>query len=952
MNSKLCIRMVVLGASTVALLYAGLAGGQTPPSTTSTVEPLQEVVVTGSHLGRTDTEAAPLQVITAEEMQQSGFTSTQDVLHNLTANGQGTLGQNFTGNIAVGGSAIALRGLNAQSTLVLIDGHRTAPFPIGDDGYRPFVDVSNLPFAAIDRIEVLKDGASAIYGSDAIAGVVNIILKKSYEGASVSADSGVSKYGDGSQFHVSGIWGVGNLESDGHNFYLSAEFRKQNVIRYDDRPDSIFTQTDFTPTGGINVTPGVSNILNGGLPASATGYITNANGKIVGFMPGCNSTEFAANECTFRDTWDEIQPPTTNTNVVGRFTTKLADDWQVVTEGGFFRSTSELEFAPPGSYSGGYQGVASAPGVPPTLVAPVPPITIPDTNPTFPSGTGLTSGILHYTLLNLGPSSKETDARTYRAVVDLDGQAGGWKIESSVGYTEVDLGLTYLNEVDPTNLQIALNSTTNPFLVGQPNNAAVNSFISPPATTEDTSNLIFGHVGASRELASLSGGPLGLALGADYFTRNQHTVSPSLVAEGLQSGYNIYTIGTQQVGAGYAELDAPVAKTFDIDAAARYDHYNLSGGKASPKIEMKFTPIPQFALRGTAAKGFRAPGPGENGTAGQSIIEGNTTDPILCPNPANPTAAGNFVGQCSRQLAGLQTTNPNLRPEVSTQFTVGMIANPVHDFSATLDFWSIKIEDQIVPLGTTTIVRGTSLAPLLQYQANGSTELVAPPVSPIAYEQFTYINDNTTKTTGFDLGLQYQHDFGGYVFTSKGTWSYTETYDVTIDGVTYHLAGTHGPFFYSSDTGNPRSRFDWANTLAHNRWSFTATVDYIGPFSVTDPSSVGFGTPAQNTCLEALTNQGGAAGTDYANVLASGKVPAATSCNVASFTTLNLYGRYNFSEHFNVHVSATNALNAKAPLDWATYGGGQSYGLVPWNPSFHLQGAIGAFYMLGATYTF
>ena len=946
MKTKLYAGWLVLGAGAVVLLVSRTAEAQAPPPV-SGAEGLPEVVVTGSHLQRTDTEAAPLQVITAEDMRQSGLTSTQDVLHNLTANGQGTLGQSFQGNIAVGGSAIALRGLNAQSTLVLIDGHRTAPYPIGDDGYRPFVDISNLPFAAIERIEILKDGASAIYGSDAIAGVVNIILKKSYEGASISADGGLSSHGDGSQFHLSGIWGLGNLDSDGHNFYVSAEYRKQNVIRYDDRP-GIFTQTDFTSTGGINTTPGVSNILNGGLPGSATGYITNpATGAIAGFMPGCNSKEFAANECVYHDTWDEIQPPTTNTNIVGRFTTKLANDWQVVTEGGYFRSTSELTFAPSGSFSNGYQGVASAPGVPPTLVTPVPPITIPDTNPTFPTGTGLTSGVLHYTMLDVGPVTKLTDAQTYRAVVDLNGKAAGWNIESSVGYTEVDLALTYLNEFDPTNLQAALNSTTDPFLVGQANSAAVLNFVSPRAETEDTSNLIFGHVGATRELASLSGGPLGLALGADYFTRNQHTVSPELVAEGLQSGYNIYTVGSQQVGAGYAEIDAPVTKSLDIDAAARYDHYNLSGGKASPKIEAKFAPIPQFALRGTAAKGFRAPGPGENGNAGQSIIEGNVSDPILCPNPGNPTAAGNFVGQCVKGLAGLQATNPNLKPEVSTQFTVGMIAHPFPDFSATLDFWSIKIEDQIVPLGTTTTVRGTSLAPLPQYQANGSTALVAPPVSPIAYEQFTYINDNTTKTTGFDVGLQYQHDFGGYRFTSHGTWSYTETYDVTIDGVTYHLAGTHGPFFYSSDTGNPRSRFDWANTLAYKKWSLTATVDYIGPFSVTDPSAVGFGTPPQNTCLLALTNQGGQAAFDYPNVLASGKVPAATSCNVASFTTLSLYGSYNISSHFNFHVSATNVLNAKAPLDWAGYGGINA----PWDPSYHMQGAIGAFYMVGVTYT-
>src|SRR5579864_6374829 len=190
--------------------------------------PLQEVVVTGSHLSRTAEESAsPVEVVTAEELHQSGYTSTQQVLENLTANGQGTLSQSFSGAFASGAAGIALRGLNVGATLVLIDGHRSAPYPIGDDGYRSFVDVANLPFDAIERIEVLKDGASAVYGSDAVAGVVNIILKKSYQGASLTADAGTSSHADGNTYHVSGIWGIGDLVADGHNLYLAAEYRQQ-----------------------------------------------------------------------------------------------------------------------------------------------------------------------------------------------------------------------------------------------------------------------------------------------------------------------------------------------------------------------------------------------------------------------------------------------------------------------------------------------------------------------------------------------------------------------------------------------------------------------------------------------------------------------------------------------------------------------------------------------------
>jgi iron complex outermembrane receptor protein len=235
--------VAVVGVATVGAAHT--ASAQTAP-TGGPSDQLATIVVTGSRIRRTDTETpSPVDIVTAEQLHDSGFTSTQDVLHNLTSNGQGTLSQGFSGAFASGAAGIALRGLNVGATLVLINGHRSAPYPIGDDGYRSFVDVANLPFDAIERIEVLKDGASAVYGSDAIAGVVNIILKKTYQGAEVTADSGISSHGDGSQFHLSGIYGMGDLDSDGHNAYVSAEFRRQNNIKFADRGGT-FTRHDYT----------------------------------------------------------------------------------------------------------------------------------------------------------------------------------------------------------------------------------------------------------------------------------------------------------------------------------------------------------------------------------------------------------------------------------------------------------------------------------------------------------------------------------------------------------------------------------------------------------------------------------------------------------------------------------------------------------------------------------
>jgi iron complex outermembrane receptor protein len=179
---------------------------------------LETVVVTGSLIKRADFDTpSPLQVITAQELKESGYTSISDVLRGLASNGQGTLTQTNPESFAGGASGVALRGLTVGATLTLVDGERMVAYPLTDDGQRSFVDISAIPFSVVERVEVLKDGASAEYGSDAIAGVVNVILKKSFTGLQVNAEGGQTGKHDGATEHLNAIGGVGNLDSDGYN---------------------------------------------------------------------------------------------------------------------------------------------------------------------------------------------------------------------------------------------------------------------------------------------------------------------------------------------------------------------------------------------------------------------------------------------------------------------------------------------------------------------------------------------------------------------------------------------------------------------------------------------------------------------------------------------------------------------------------------------------------------
>ena len=159
---------------------------------------LERVTVTGSNIKRTDTEtASPVQVITRQDIERTGRQSIQEVLRGVTADGQGSIPSSFANGFASGSAAVSLRGLGVNSTLVLVNGRRMTTYGLADDGTRNFVDLNSIPLEAVDRVEVLKDGASAIYGADAVGGVVNIILRKNYTGTSIGATYGQASHGDG-----------------------------------------------------------------------------------------------------------------------------------------------------------------------------------------------------------------------------------------------------------------------------------------------------------------------------------------------------------------------------------------------------------------------------------------------------------------------------------------------------------------------------------------------------------------------------------------------------------------------------------------------------------------------------------------------------------------------------------------------------------------------------------
>ena len=262
-----------------------------PTSSQTNTKQLQTVVVTGSAIPRIDTETpSPVTVISAVQIQRSGLTTLSDVVRSISADNSGSIPNSFTAGFAAGSSGVALRGLTVNSTLVLIDGHRNASYAVSDDGERSFVDLNTIPLAAVERIEVLKDGASSLYGADAIAGVVNIILRPSYHGVEATADVGTSQRGGGFTRKATFLAGGGDLATDHYNAYFSAQFQKDNSIRMNQRPFP-FNTTNLSSIGGPN--PTGHRVATGqqyqfGLDYSHLSADPNANKSAAGYfyVPG------------------------------------------------------------------------------------------------------------------------------------------------------------------------------------------------------------------------------------------------------------------------------------------------------------------------------------------------------------------------------------------------------------------------------------------------------------------------------------------------------------------------------------------------------------------------------------------------------------------------------------------------------------------------------------------
>ncbi|THC43555.1 TonB-dependent receptor [Massilia sp. Mn16-1_5] len=748
--------------------------------------PMARVEITGSSIKRVAKEGAlPVQVITFDTLQKQGITSAEQLMATISANGNGadnpTSGNNVFGpdadRVSGGASFASFRGLGPNSTLVLINGRRAPTH--GKSGKA--VDLNSIPMAAISRIEILKDGASAIYGTDAIGGVMNIILKTNYQGAEASAYTNVTEAGGGNIHRGSLIVGHGDLENDGFNLMATASFTKNEKLESRQRDFA----NGFQPSRGLSPdTTGTpyANQLTGAGTALGTGFK----------VPGSTNTYLQANPLSFQGKCDSVEG-------MSQYQTEL---WKDVTSP--LRSTYSCAYDYGGDYvmqspseqtnlllRGSYKLAPNhtmfveAIGSRSEVVSILTPAQI---STSLANGNAYPVGGQYYQDLSsiistfdrtkpiiykwranpLGNRTQENSTESGRLLVGFEGTVNAWDYKLGLSKAQSTSHMELLDGYANTTAfyKVLGSGIVNPWsLDGSQTKEAMDAIEATKyrgafQTGKTTLTQIDGTV--SGELFQLPAGKLAMAAGFD-FRRESYLYSQDVAAEPilLAPGNANLPKASRDVKALFAEFIVPVTKDLELQLAVRRDDYSVIGATTNPKVAFRYQPTNWLLFRGSANKGFLAPS--------FSQLYAGSLDGELSSGVIDSVGCANHPGDvrfCAPERFDFKSGgNQNLKPETSKQGTLGLVVEPFKGFSASIDWWAINMKDRILNRSATIV---------LQNPVALSGNIIRNADDTINYVQAGWINAAGAKTRGIDLGLRGDGKFGdGYKWsaTLDGTWT-------------------------------------------------------------------------------------------------------------------------------------------------------------------------------------
>lgn len=700
---------------------------------------LERVQVTGSRIAKAVGDgSSAVTTISRADIDTSGAQTVSEVVRTVVGNSQGSF-TSVSGSSGQGTSTVSLRGLGEDRTLVLVNGHRVATSPsLQGSG----VDLNTIPLAAVERIEILSEGASAIYGSDAIGGVVNIILRRNFSGAEVSGTLARPTRDGGDSEAASFVGGYGDEKSQ---LIIGANYSFKDIIFLKDRKYSkgdlgdgvnLSSTTGLNSAGNTVFSADFERVFNppaGACEATGLTRLIDDAGSETG-IPG-------APICAFDFT--AFAADTTSIRTNSLFTTyrrQLSDVWELNSTLSYARSESFGRFAP-------------APAL----------LTLTAANRNNPYGEDVA---VFHRYIGLGPRDNVTNSDVYSIFAAVKGKLGVVDVETGGSiskYSFTNFGYNYvLNSVARSQ---AASGNYNPF---QPLNAGSAATLNSMKVTINRAGMtdyreVF--LNGGLDAFSLPAGTAQLAFGTEYrverFFDNYDSQSEARTVGGSAGNS---ADGDRNTYAVYSEMNLPIlkdrqyVKSFDVEIAGRYDRYNDVGGEFSPKVALKYRPVDEVLVRAAYSEGFRAP----------LLSELNANDATSAPSARDFTVCRRAtppVPDASCPEAQYDNTlfkaNPDLKPETSKQYGAGIVVQPTKSIDISLDYYEIEINGSIeTPSLQSQILREANGQPLTPGSSlNRTMTGTLNRTQPAILQTFNY---SSITTRGIDLNGEVRQSLGGF----------------------------------------------------------------------------------------------------------------------------------------------------------------------------------------------
>jgi iron complex outermembrane receptor protein len=853
---------------------------------------MPRVEITGSAIRRVQSETAlPVQIISRAEIEKAGVTTASELMARVSANSNSlTDGASINvGGDQRGFNSANLRGIGTSSTLVLLNGRRMANFasPGDDTG----VDLNNIPAAALERVEVLLDGASALYGTDAIGGVINFITRKDFQGLELNAYGSKTDEGGAGKRTASLSIGKGDLEREGFNVFMVADYQKTNPLSTSQRSFIPSLQVEqrlghllsgYTSPANIRLTSTQRDHLQD-IGFTINGQpITNRliNLSVPGCAPPANvylpAGTGGVDACTYNYMGDtELYPQSEKANILSRAVVKLGGGHQAYAE--LALSRAKTNYMGSSARVAGYIDYSRVPQLVNTGLDQL--------DDDIPGELELRMRVNE-----AGQRTSTLTSDAVRFVVGMNGTLGGWDYDTAFNHSVNTVkdrdthGYLLYNEL----LEGIADGRINPFGPSSPAGRAlidsiqVNDEVRHARGTLDAFDFKF-----SRALMPMAGGNLALAIGGEARReKNQFTPSALLLSDNINNDAapegGRSTSDSRNVTALFTEVLVPFAKQWEAQVSARYDHYEEVGGAASPKIGLSYRPAEALLLRGSAGRGFRAPSLNELHRPTVYSSTATLPDPVYCA-----TVENNYA-DCADNWDTRRYSNTNLKPERSRQFSLGAVFAAGSRVSASLDYWNNKRTDLISEIGDDIILGNLAKYGDLVYRDEDGL---------IDYIELRKENRGAQLAKGLDLAITVRGvdtplgRFGGRV---NGTYVLTSK-----------IQNAPGDDFVSN-----LNRFVTDGVV--QRWRHTISADWeSGPLSASLQNTWSSGYDDQNTAIN----------------IDDGSVVAAN--HVKSYSLWDLSGAYMATPKLKLRLGIQNMFNAAPPYSNQAY-----YFLSGYDPSY------------------